>query len=263
MTDALLAIPFGLAIGMSVGMIGAGGSVLAVPVLVYVLGQPVSQATTASLAVVTAAALAGAATHHGEGRVCWRHAGALTVAAVPGIFAGTAAGEAVDPDVLLGACAGVMVVAALALWHKTGEHGGSAERGSLCPPLQVARDVGAGLAIGFLTGFFGVGGGFLIVPTLAMALGFRMRGAIGTSLAIVTATSVIGLAAHLLAGRTVDGPVTLAMAGACVAGAVGGALLAGRVPERAAGRAFALVVVAVAAYLAVSTALLGGAPGAA
>jgi uncharacterized membrane protein YfcA len=260
-TQALIAIPFGLVIGLSVGMLGAGGSVLAVPVLVYVIGQPVSEATTTSLAVVTAAALAGAAMHHGEGRVCWRHAAALTAAAVPGIFAGTAAGGAVDPDLLLGAFAGVMVVAAFALWRKTGEHGGAAERGRLCPPLQVARDVGAGVAIGFLTGFFGVGGGFLIVPTLAMALGFRIRGAIGTSLAIVTATSVIGLAAHLLAGRTVDGPVTVAMAGACVAGAVAGARVAGRVPERAVGRAFAMVVVAVAVYLAVSTALLGGAPG--
>jgi hypothetical protein len=107
----------------------------------------------------------------------------------------------------------------------------------------------------------GMGGDFLIVPTLAMALGFRMRGAVGTSLAIVTATSVIGLAAHLMAGRTLDGPVTVAMAGACVAGVVAGALVAGRVPERAVGRAFAVVVVAVAVYLAVSTALLGGAPG--
>jgi uncharacterized membrane protein YfcA len=258
---ALVAIPFGLAIGVSVGMLGAGGSVLAVPVLVYVLGQPVGEATTASLAVVTAAALAGAATHHGEGRVCWRHAAALTVAAVPGIFAGTALGDAVDPGLLLGAFAGVMIVAAVATWARTGEHSGFAERGRLCPPLQAGRDVLAGSAIGFLTGFFGVGGGFLIVPTLAMALGFRLRGAIGTSLAVVTATSVVGLAAHLLAGRHVDVPVTAAMAGACVVGAVGGALAAGRVPERTVGRGFALVVAAVAAYLLVSTALLGGAPG--
>ena len=182
---------------------------------------------------------------------------------MPGIFAGTAAGEAVNPDLLLGSFAGVMVVAAFALWRKVGRATARWPSAAACARRsRLARDVGAGLAIGFLTGFFGVGGGFLIVPTLAMALGFRMRGAIGTSLAIVTATSVIGLAAHLLAGRDLDGPVTLAMAGACVAGAVAGALAAGRVPERAVARGFALVVVAVAVYLAVSTALLGGAPSA-
>lgn len=256
----LVGISFGLAIGVSVGMLGAGGSVLAVPVLVSVMGQPVEEATTASLAVVTAAALAGAASHHGEGRVCWRHAAALTLAAIPGIVAGTAASTAVEPNVLLAAFAGVMVVAGVGTWRKVGEHGGS-DRGRLCPPLQVARDLGAGIAIGFLTGFFGVGGGFLIVPALALALGFRMRGAIGTSLAVVTATSLFGLIVHLLAGRSVDVAVTVAMAAACVVGAIAGASAAGRVPERAAGRGFALVVMAVAGYLVVSTALLGGAPG--
>ena len=107
----LLAVPFGLAIGVAVGMLGGGGSVLAVPVLVYVLGQSVSEATTASLVVVTAGALAGGLGHARAGRVCWRHAGSFTVAAVPGLVAGTLAGDSVSDTALLAAFALIMLAA--------------------------------------------------------------------------------------------------------------------------------------------------------
>lgn len=256
----LLAIPFGLAIGIAVGMLGGGGSVLAVPVLVYVLGQSVSEATTASLAVVTAGALAGGLGHARAGRVCWRHAGAFTMAAVPGLVAGTLAGESVSDTALLAAFALIMLAAAFATWRKADDDDradGTWEGGGACPPLRLPRDLVAGVLVGFLTGFLGVGGGFLIVPTLAIALAFTMRTAVGTSLAIITATSLIGLAVHLLAGRSLDIGVTTAMTGACVAGALAGAGLASHVPQRTLGRAFALLVCCVAAYLLVSTALLG------
>lgn len=260
---ALAAIPFGLAIGVSLGMLGGGGSVLAVPVLVYVLGQDVHEATTASLVVVTAGALAGGLGHAREGRVCWRHAGAFTAAALPGVVAGTALGDAVGGGTLIAAFAVVMLAAAAATWHKAGARGagdGSAPP-AICPPLRLARDVGAGMLVGLLTGFFGVGGGFLIVPTLAVVLALSMRLAVGTSLAIIAATSVMGVAAHLLAGRAPDVGVTVAMTAACVAGAVAGSGLAGRVPQRTLGRAFTALVVAVAGYLLVSAAFLGGPPG--
>jgi uncharacterized membrane protein YfcA len=257
----LLAIPFGLAIGIAVGMLGGGGSVLAVPVLVYVVGQSVSEATTASLVVVTAGALAGGLGHARAGRVCWRHAGSFTLAAVPGLVAGTLAGESVSATALLAAFALIMLAAAVATWRKAdGEEpvDGTCEGGGACPPLRLPRDLVAGVLVGFLTGFFGVGGGFLIVPTLAIALAFTMRTAVGTSLAIITATSLIGLAVHLLAGRSLDIGVTTAMTGACVAGALAGAGLATHVPQRTLGRAFALLVCCVAAYLLVSAAFLGG-----
>src|SRR5512135_1546542 len=105
---ALAAVPFGLAIGLSLGMLGGGGSVLAVPVLVYVLGQSVHEATTASLVVVTAGALAGSLGHHRATGVCWRHAAAFTAAALPGVVAGTALGNAVSDTVLITAFALVM-----------------------------------------------------------------------------------------------------------------------------------------------------------
>jgi uncharacterized membrane protein YfcA len=263
----LLALPFGLVIGLSVGMLGGGGSVLAVPILVYALDQSVAEATTASLLIVAAGAVAGSVAHARAGRVCWRHAASFTAAAIPGLAAGTVAAEAASGTLILAGFAVVMLAAARGTWRKANDQpaddrGGPAP-GALCPPLRLSRDIVAGAAIGFVTGFFGVGGGFLIVPTLAIALAFTMRTAIGTSLVIITATSLLGLAAHLVAGRTLDGDTTMALTAACVAGAVAGAALAARVPQRALGRGFALLVVAVAAYVLVSVAFLGGPPGAA
>jgi len=261
---AVLAIPFGLGIGLSLGMVGGGGSVLAVPVLVYVLGQSVHQATTASLVVVSAGALTGGLSHAREGRVCWRHAVAFTVAALPGVIAGTRLGETVSGRVLIAAFAVIMLAAAAATWRKARGDAGAlaAATGQLtCPPLRLAADLAAGLLVGAMTGFFGVGGGFLIVPTLAIALALSMRLAIGTSLTIITATSVMALIAHLAAGRSLDPGVTAAMTAACVTGALAGTRLAGRVPQRQLGEAFAALVVVVAAYLIVSAAFLGGPPG--
>jgi uncharacterized membrane protein YfcA len=256
------AVPFGLAIGLALGMLGGGGSVLAVPVLVYVLGQGVHEATTASLVVVAAGAVAGGLAHHITGRVCWRHAAVFSVAALPGVVAGTAAGNAVSGPLLIAAFAGVMLAAAAGTWRRAGRHPADEPRAArpVCPPLKAARDAGAGLAIGFMTGFFGVGGGFLVVPTLAIALAFSMRPAVATSLAIITVTSLSGLAAHLVADRAIDVPVTAAMAAACAAGAYGGASLAARAPQRRLARGFAVLVTAVAAYLLVSAAFLGGPP---
>ena len=263
----LLAIPFGLAIGLAVGTLGGGGSVLAVPILVYVLDQTVPEATTTSLLVVAAGAVAGGLGHARAGRVCWRHAGSFTAAAIPGIALGTLAAEAVSGPLLLGGFALVMLAAAHATWRKAEDSDpapdGSWEAGGACPPLRLPRDLVAGAAVGSVTGFFGVGGGFLIVPTLAIALAFTLRTAVGTSLVIITATSLLGLAAHLLAGRSLEVDVTAALTVACVAGAIAGAKLAARIPQRALGRGFASLVVVVATYLLISVAFLGGPQGAA
>jgi uncharacterized membrane protein YfcA len=261
----LLAIAFGLAIGVAVGMLGGGGSVLAVPVLVYALDQTVPEATTTSLLVVAAGAIAGSVGHARHGRVCWRHAGSFTAAALPGIALGTLTAEAVSGRLLLAAFALVMLAAAYAIWRRADIQEaepaeGLWERTGACPPLRLPRDLVAGAAVGFVTGLFGVGGGFLIVPTLAIALAFTMRTAVGTSLVITTATSLLGLGAHLLAGRHIDAGLTTAMALACMAGAIAGATFATRISHRVLGRAFALLVVAVSAYLLVTIALFGAPP---
>jgi uncharacterized membrane protein YfcA len=118
----------------------------------------------------------------------------------------------------------------------------------------------AGLLVGAMTGFFGVGGGFLVVPTLAVALAFSMRMAVGTSLVMITASSVMALTAHLAVGRTLDVGVTGAMTVLAVAGALAGVRLAERVPQRQLGQGLAALVIVVAAYLLISATLLGGPP---
>ncbi len=260
---ALAAVPFGVAIGLSLGMLGGGGSVLAVPVLVYFLGQTVHEATTASLVVVTAGAVIGGLSHARDGRVCWRHAAAFTAAALPGVIPGTALGQAVSGRALIAGFAVIMLAAAGATWRNA-TRSAIVHRTELspsnCPALRLARVLTAGMLVGAMTGFFGVGGGFLIVPTLAVALAFSMRLAVSTSLVIITATSLMALTAHLAAGRTLDVAVTVAMTVSAIAGALAGARLAERVPQRQLGQGFAALVV-VAAYLIVSATLLGGPPG--
>lgn len=238
---------------MALGALGGGGSVLAVPVLVYVLGQSVSDATTASLVVVATGALAAGLGHAARDGVCLRHAAWIVAATVPGVAAGTAAADAVGGDALLAGFAVLMLLAASATWRRTAE---PADPGSeRCPPLRAPRDLAAGALIGFMTAFFGVGGGFLIVPALAVGLAFSIRLAVGTSLVIITVTSAFAAAAHLLAGRTPDPAVTLAMAVACAAGALAGAAIAARVSPQALGRAFSAVLVAVALGVLGSVAL--------
>jgi uncharacterized membrane protein YfcA len=256
----LAAIAFGVAIGLAIGALGGGGSVIAVPILVYVLGQDVHEATTASLVVVTAGAVAGGLGHARDGNVCWRHAGAFAAAALPGVVAGTALGDAVSPGALLVAFALVMLVAAAATWWKVGAGDDPEDPDQGCPPLRVGRNLAAGLVVGVMTGFFGVGGGFLVVPTLAIFLALPIRLAVGTSLAIISVTSVMGLVAHLVAGRGLDLELTGAMAAACIAGALAGSSLASHVPERRLGRGFASLVTVLAIYLLVSAAFFGGPP---
>jgi hypothetical protein len=118
----LAAVPFGVAIGLAVGPLG-GGSILVVPVLVYVLGQSVHAATTASLVVVTAGALAGGVAHARGGRVCWRHASAFTAGTLPGVLAETALDDAVSGKALIAAFAVIMLTVATIIWRTVGTHG--------------------------------------------------------------------------------------------------------------------------------------------
>jgi uncharacterized membrane protein YfcA len=245
----LLALPFGLAIGLSLGALGGGGAVLALPVLVYVMGQDVHAATTGSLAVVAAAALAGGAAQASRAQVCWAQVAVFAPAALAGAVLGTIAGDAVADTVLLVGFAGLLLAAAATTWRRVGASG---ELDRSCPPLDRPRTLAAGLAVGVLTGFFGVGGGFLVVPMLVLAMGFPMRRAIGTSLVIVGVVSLAALAAHLWRAADLDFAVAAVMAGACAAGAVAGARLGERLPQRRLGHAFAVLLAGVAACMLVA-----------
>lgn len=256
----VLALVFGMAIGVALGMLGGGGSLLVVPVLVFVLGQTAQEATTASLVVVTVAALAGGAGQAQLGNICWRHAAVFSLAALPAIIAGTALGDSVSGSILLGTFGELMLGAAVAMGYKARAGESGPKTASRCPSLKAGWAAAMGGGVGLLTGFFGVGGGFVVVPALVLALGFPIRNAIGTSLAIIAGTGALGAVVHLLSGRDLDAGLTLAMATAMVLGAVAGAQEGRRISGPALAGAFSVLMTVVGLYLIVSSVFLGGPP---
>jgi uncharacterized protein len=246
MHNALLALPFGLAIGVSLGLVGGGGSILAVPVLVYVLGEPVKEATTASLAIVGTTALVGAADHVRGGGVRVRVALAFGAAGALGALAGTALNRVASGSSILIAFAVVMLAAAYALIRGRGEgRGDEAEARGRTLALRV---IPAGIGIGVLTGFFGVGGGFVIVPALVLLLGLPMTVAIGTSLLVIALTSASALVAHLATGR-VDWAVVASFTAAAIAGEIAGSRVGSRLSSARLTQVFAVLIVGVALFL--------------
>lgn len=255
----LLAIPFGLVIGLIVGAVGGGGAILALPVLVYVLNEPVGPASAASLIVVAIAAAVGAGALARNGQVCWRLALGFSAPAAVGSLGGAIANSWVSGPALILTFVPVMLAAARATWQRAAAGGGDADTG--CPRVPVGRITLAGLGVGVLTGFFGVGGGFVIVPLLTLWFGLCFRRAVATSLVIISLTGAAALASHLAAGADVIVGVTIALASATTAGAIIGTSIGSRLPQRVLGRGFAIVVTLVAAFLLVDVVLLNGPPG--
>jgi uncharacterized protein len=244
--DVLLALPFGLAVGLLLGLVGGGGSILAVPVLIYVLGEPVERATTESLLIVGLTALVGAVAAARAGRVRVRVALAFAAAGGAAAVAGTALNRLAGGRVILLGFALLLLGAAYAVSR--------GRRAGMVAPLddrrapRWARVAAAGAATGLLTGFFGVGGGFVVVPALTLALGLPMTLAVGTSLLVIALTSAAALAAHLATG-SINVSLTAAFAVAAIAGAVAGTRLHGRLPDELLRRLFALLLVGLAVFL--------------
>ncbi len=246
MNGALLALPFGLAIGLSLGLVGGGGSILAVPVLVYVIGEHVKQATTESLLIVGATALIGGLDQARDGRVRWRVAVGFGIGGAGGALGGTALNRLASPRSILFAFALVMLAAAYAMLRHM--EAGHAEEIDAHGRALWLRVLPAGAGVGFLTGFFGVGGGFVIVPALVLLLGLPMPVAVGTSLLVIALTSASALAAHLASG-SIDWPVAAAFTGAAILGALTGSRLGGRLSSARLTQLFAALVVAIALFL--------------
>ena len=251
-----LAIVLGLAIGVVVGAVGGGGAILALPVLVYVLDEPVGPAATASLVVVTVAASIGAGSLARHGNVCWRLALTFAAPAAVGSLLGTLASRSVSAEALILAFVPLMFLAAALTWRRAGEK----DTGGDCPDAPLDRVVVAGLLVGALTGFFGVGGGFLIVPVLTVWLATPFRRAVGTSLVIIGLTGMAALTSHLLTGARPDLAVTATLATATGVGALLGSLIAQRAPTAILGRAFAILLTTIALALAIDVLFLGGPP---
>ncbi len=244
----LLAVLFGTLIGVSLSAIGGGGSILIVPILVYVMGQGAHAATATSLAVVGATSLAGAIPHLRAGRVSLKTALPFGAAGIGGAFVGAWANHLL-PDRLILLLFGILMLVVtgrmLVARSDAGERPRAlgAETGT-----EWAKVLAVGLVVGVMTGFFGVGGGFLIVPALVLVLGFPMRVAVGTSLVVIAINSAAGLFAHLRYGGLNPSLALLFVAGG-VLGAVAGAGAASRLRDRTLQRGFALLVLALGVWL--------------
>jgi uncharacterized membrane protein YfcA len=260
---ALVASPLGFLIGVSLGALGGGGSILAVPVLVFVAGQTPAEATTTSLLVVGSAAVVGAARHRRDGRVRLGPGLLLGLVGIGGSLAGSALNRRLDGDVLLLAFAGLILFAA---WRivagcpsctRVGERdavgaeprregGRVAVRAGPMTGARALELVAAGTAVGFLTGLFGVGGGFVIVPALALVLRYSMPQAIGTSLVVIAVNTAMAFTARL--GGTIDWATTVPFAVAAMVGVGTGTRIADRIAPQAMQRSFAALLVALALY---------------
>ncbi|WP_029114504.1 sulfite exporter TauE/SafE family protein [Mycobacterium sp. URHB0044] len=249
-----LALALGAVIGILLGMLGGGGSILAVPALVYVLGLGIEQAIPMSLIVVGVASAVGALPKILARQVQWRLAAVFAVAGIPATFVGSAIGRHLPQPVLLTGFAMVMVVAGIRMLQDNGDTGTACKVGDAginwrrCAP----RSIPAGFLVGLLTGLFGVGGGFLIIPALVLMLGVEMSIAIGTSLLTIVANSAAGVVSHL-SGGNIDWPITAAFVGTAILGSLIAGHYGTKLPTRRLQHWFAYLVFAVAAYVLVDT----------
>lgn len=262
---ALVTAPLGLLIGLALGALGGGGSILAIPALVYIVGQDPKAATATSLVIVGVASLVGVWPHWRSGRVRLGAGFLFGVAGSGGSFAGTWLNRQVSPTVLLLAFAALMTVTAVVMWIRTSrdtshDEGDDAAGGTdLHLDWTTAGQVAAaGTAVGALTGFFGVGGGFIIVPALIMVLGFTMPDAVGTSLVIITINAAVALVARAGSGQ-IEPSVVVPFTAAAAAGVFAGSRIADRVSGPNLRRAFAAFLVALSAFITFDTTLGGGA----
>ncbi|MGW0988908.1 sulfite exporter TauE/SafE family protein [Streptomyces sp. NPDC002486] len=243
MSELILALIAGGVVGLALGALGGGGSVLAVPALIYLLGFTPGAATTTALLIVVATSLTALYGHARAGNVRWR-TGALFAAAglLPAAVAGALAGRLPQP-LLTAAFAAVAAAAGVRML-----------RPARCLPAgpqdaRPGRAAGAGAGLGALTGLLGVGGGFLAVPALVTVLAFEMQAAIGTSLLVISANSLASLATRGATTAGVDWTVIAPFTGAAILGAWDGKRLATKISGPLLQRAFAVVLLAVSAFM--------------
>lgn len=239
----LAALALGLPVGLALGLVGGGGSILAVPILVTVLGLGSREASAASLVIVAANAAIALRGYLRQHLVRYRVAITVTLAGLVGSFLGTFLNSLVAPRALTAAFAVLMLlVAALMLRRNRAAQSGRA------PDYSLGRLIFAGTLIGATTGFFGVGGGFVIVPAL-VGLGLSMREAVPTSLLVIILNSLVALLARLIGGA----PVPLLYAAPMILGGAIGSTLAVRLAPRLGNRgltlAFAVLIAALAAVM--------------
>ena len=238
----------GVLVGFVLALVGGGGSILAVPLMVYLVGVPSPHVAigTSAFAVAVSAAT-GLVNHARAGTVKWRCASTFAAAGVAGAFAGSSAGKAFDGDKLLFLFAIVMIVVGLLMLRGRGKRGNP---DADCDRKNAPKVLSYGLGTGAFSGFFGIGGGFLIVPGLVASTGMPMINAIGSSLVAVTAFGLTTAFNYALSGL-IDWLLAAAFIGGGILGGLGGAQLAKRLAgtQGQLTTVFAVLIFAVAAYM--------------
>jgi uncharacterized membrane protein YfcA len=251
-TTLLLVLALSVVIGLSLGVLGGGGSILTVPILVYVAGFEAKEAIAASLFVVGVTSAVSVFSHARGGRVMWRTGLIFGAAGMAGAFVGGLLGGHIPGQILLIAFAVMMVATSVAMLRgrkKKNDDGGAPVKHEL-PLGRVLLD---GAVVGLVTGLVGAGGGFLVVPALALLGGLPMSVAVGTSLVVIAMKSFAGLAGYLTTVQ-LDWGVTLGVTVAAIVGTLAGSTLAGRIPEAALRKAFGWFVLAMGTFVLIQQA---------
>ncbi|GLH79164.1 UPF0721 transmembrane protein [Bradyrhizobium sp. SSBR45G] len=247
-TQGILGVLCGGMVGFSLGLVGGGGSVLAVPLMVYVVGVPEPHIAIGSsaIAVATNAAI-NLANHARGGTVIWPIAALFAAAGIAGAFTGSLLGKMVDGQKLLALFALVMMVIAMLMLKTRARIGIPDVKMSMA---NLPAIIGFGLATGTLSGFFGIGGGFLIVPALMAATGMPIMNAVSSSLVAVTTFGLTTATSYAWSGLVAWDLAGLFIAGG-IAGGLAGTRLARHLSERrgALNVVFSIVIAAVALYM--------------
>ncbi|MGC4896694.1 sulfite exporter TauE/SafE family protein [Micromonospora sp. DT31] len=244
MTTLLLTLAGAVLIGVSLGLLGGGGSILAVPLLVYVADLPAKEAIATSLLVVGVTSAVGVLPHARAHRVRWRTGLVFGVAGMAGAYAGGRLAAYVPAGVLLVGFAVMMLATATAMiLGRRAQAAGAAPR-----KLSMPRVVGDGVVVGLVTGLVGAGGGFLVVPALALLGGLPMPVAVGTSLVVIAMKSFAGLAGYL-SGVSINWGLAVAVTAAAIVGSLLGGRLVGSVPPDVLRRVFGWFVVVMGVFV--------------
>lgn len=242
----MIALTVGLAVfvGVALGLLGGGGSILTVPLLAYVGGMDAKQAIATSLLVVGVTSAVGAVSHARAGRVQWRTGLIFGGAGMAGAYAGGVLARFIPGTVLLIGFAVMMIATAVAMLRgrRTVDAPGAGHR------LPVPKIIAEGLVVGLVTGLVGAGGGFLVVPALALLGGLPMPVAVGTSLIVIAMKSFAGLGGYLSSVQ-INWTVALAVTAAAVAGALIGARLTAKVDPDALRKGFGWFVLAMSSVI--------------
>lgn len=228
---------FATFIGLALGLLGGGGSVLAVPMLIYVAGLPDKAAIATSLVVVSGTSVVAASSHALKKNVHWRGALLFAPAAMIGAYTGGRLARYLPGSLLIGLFSAMMVLTAWAMWRGRAQEG--APQSTSQNSIWVIATLG--LVVGLVTGLVGAGGGFLVVPALALVVGMPMRIAIGTSLVVIAANSasaLVGYVSHVSIDLWLAAVVTMTAS----LGAIVGSKLATRISTQILRRSFAVLV---------------------